>query len=110
MEFVYNVDGTQGYQSEDIYENIDVENNLYGYQFGSMLRYCLTCRLNLTVGGKIGLYANDAELKHRVGTKTDLVYITGNLTDDVYTGSSDTSFATLISSRSITPYYRPPGQ
>lgn len=62
MEFAYNIDGTQGYQNDDIYENIDVENNLYGYQFGSMLSYCLTCRLNLTVGGKIGLYANDAEL------------------------------------------------
>ena len=95
MEFAYNIDGTQGYQSEDIYENIDVENNLYGYQFGSMLSYCLTCRLNLTVGGKIGLYANDAELKHRVGTKTELAYIDGNLTDDIYTESSDTSLATL---------------
>ena len=95
MEFAYNIDGTQGYQNDDIYENIDVENNLYGYQFGSMWSYCLTCRLNLTVGGKIGLYANDAELKHRVGMKTELACIDGNPTDDIYTESSDTSLATL---------------
>jgi hypothetical protein len=95
MEFAYNIDGTQGYQADDIYENIEVENNLYGYQFGSMLSYCLTCRLNFTVGGKIGLYANDARFKHRVGTTTQLAYINGNATEEVSTDSSDTSFATL---------------
>ena len=36
-----NIDGTNGYQADDIYENIEVENNLYGYQFGSTLSYCL---------------------------------------------------------------------
>lgn len=95
MEFAYNIDGTNGYQADDIYENIEVENNLYGYQFGSTLTYCLNSCWNFTVGGKVGLYANDARLKHRVGTETELAYINGNPTDDIYTDSSDTSLATL---------------
>ena len=34
-------------------------------------------------------------MKHRVGTETELAYINGNPTDDIYTDSSDTSLATL---------------
>ena len=59
------------------------------------MSYCLNSCWNFTVGGKVGLYANDARLKHRVGTETELAYINGNPTDDIYTDSSDTSLATL---------------
>ena len=57
-----------------------------------MLSYCLTCRLNFAVGGKIGL---DADSKQPVDTTIQLAYLNGNLTDEVSTDSSDTRFATL---------------
>lgn len=95
LEFAYNIDGTSGYQANDLYENIDVENNLFGYQFGSRISYCLTCRLNLNIGGKIGLYGNYAELRHRLGTQNTLAYRNGVSTDGIDTKSTDTTLATL---------------
>ncbi|TWU51186.1 BBP7 family outer membrane beta-barrel protein [Rubripirellula reticaptiva] len=95
METAYNVDGAPGYQAQDIYDNVDVENNLMGYQFGGMLNYCMGKRLNLNIGGKFGLYGNRAELKHRLGTETQLAYLNGDNTQTIDTTSTDTVLATL---------------
>jgi hypothetical protein len=95
LELAYNVDTVAGYQADDLYENVKVENNLYGYQFGGRLSYCLNHRLNLNVGGKVGIYGNHAEMRHRVGTLTDVAYRTGVPGDLIDTKSSDTVLATL---------------
>ena len=95
LEFAYNIDGAGGYQATDLYQNIDVENNLYGYQFGSRLTYCLSKRMNLNIGGKFGLYGNDVSLRHRVGTRTAAAYRNGMPGDLISTESSDTVLATL---------------
>ena len=95
FEYAVNIDGTAGYQAEDIYYNVDTENNLFGYQFGSRLSYCLTRRLNLGVGGKIGIYGNDVEMRQRLGTQTTLAYLTAAGVDDVSTSTSDTVFSAL---------------
>ncbi len=95
LEFAYNVDGNPGYATDDLYENVEVENNLYGYQFGGRLTYCLNHCLNLNIGGKFGIYGNHAEMRHRVGTLTDTAYRTGVPTDLIETESSDTVLATL---------------
>ena len=69
LEFAANIDGTGGYQSTDMFYNVETDNNLYGYQFGSQLIYCLGHRLSLNVGGKVGIYGNDAEARQRLGTR-----------------------------------------
>ena len=88
----FNVDGVGGYQADDIYDDWDVQNNLYGYQFGSMLTYCLGCRLNLNVGGKIGIYGNDVDVRHRLGTQNNVATVGGS---DLDISSSDVALATL---------------
>ena len=95
LELAYNIDGTAGYGAADLYENVDVENNLFGYQFGGRLTYCLTSRMNLNIGGKFGIYGNHAEMRHRVGTLTEAAYRTGVPGDVINTKSTDTSLATL---------------
>ncbi len=95
LQYAYNVDGTAGYQATDIYEDIETRNNLYGYQFGSRLIYCLNCCWNLHVGGKFGIYGNHAELRHRVGTLTETAYRNGVSTDRIDTSYSDTALSTL---------------
>ncbi|TWT50308.1 hypothetical protein Pla22_30490 [Rubripirellula amarantea] len=94
-ELAYNIDGTAGYQAEDIYDNVDTENNLFGYQFGGRLTYCLGNRLDFNIGGKFGVYGNRAELRHRLGTQTTLAYPTGAGTDLVDTVDTDTVLSTL---------------
>ncbi|TWU46295.1 hypothetical protein Poly51_56910 [Rubripirellula tenax] len=95
IETAYNVDGAPGYQVGDIYDNVDVENNLFGYQFGGRLTYCLGSRLDLNIGGKFGVYGNRAELKHRLGTEDQIAYLTASGTDDINTTSTDTVLSTL---------------
>ncbi len=95
VESGYDIDGTLGFQSEDLYEKVDIQNNLYGYQFGGRLTYCLHRRLNLHVGGKFGLYGNRAERRHCVGTRTTLAYRNGVATDTICSKSVDNSLATL---------------
>ncbi|QDT04524.1 hypothetical protein K227x_29160 [Rubripirellula lacrimiformis] len=95
IETAYNVDGAPGYQDQDIYDNVDVKNNMFGYQFGSRLTYCLGNRLDFSLGGKFGVYGNRAELNHRLGTETTLAYLNGDNTQAIHTQSNDTVLATL---------------
>ncbi|MCG8651623.1 MAG: BBP7 family outer membrane beta-barrel protein, partial [Pirellulales bacterium] len=95
FEIAYNIDGTVGYQADDLYENVNVENNLYGYQFGSRLIYCIMPCLNLNVGGRFGIFGNDAQVRRRVGTRNTTAYRVGMPTDLIDTRASDTSLATL---------------
>jgi hypothetical protein len=95
LEFAYNIDGTVGYQATDIFEQIEVENNLFGYQFGSRLSYCISNRWSLNLGGKVGLYGNHAELRHRLGSQAVAANRIGAAGELISTSSSDTSLATL---------------
>ncbi|EMI20832.1 signal peptide protein [Rhodopirellula maiorica SM1] len=95
FEFAANIDGSGGYQATDLYYNIDVENNMFGYQYGSMLTYCLNERCNLGIGGKFGIYGNRAEMSQRIGTASGYAYETTMPSDFVNTNSSDTVLAGL---------------
>jgi hypothetical protein len=96
FELAYNTDvATPGYQADDLYEDVDVENNLFGYQFGARLTYCINCRMNLNISGKIGIYGNNAELRHRVGTQVTAASLTGAPAQLIDTESSDTALASL---------------
>lgn len=94
FELAANIDGTVGYQADDIYYNVDTENNLFGYQVGGRTTYCLYNRLNLGIGGKIGIYGNHAEYRQRLGTQTTLANINGT-TDYVSTEDSKNVLAAL---------------
>jgi hypothetical protein len=95
FEFAGNINGTPGYQSDDLYYNVETENNLFGYQLGSRVTYCLGPRLNIGLGGKIGLYGNHATYRQRIGTATNLAYISAGGVDDVLTSDSDTFVSAL---------------
>ena len=98
MEFAYNIDGTNGYQADDIPENIEVENNLYGYRFGTGL--LLNSCWNFTVGRKVGLYANDAvEASCRDGDRVGLHQRESN--GRHLHRFSDTSLAICVNSTSV---------
>ncbi len=97
FEAAFNVDAAAGYGNEDLYDNVEIENNLFGYQFGSMLNYCLTGRLNANLGAKFGIYGNHVDYRHRLGTLDELAYTNadGAGVGDIDVESSDTVLAGL---------------
>lgn len=54
---------------DDYYYNVDVQNDLIGYQFGGRADYCVTCRVNVYAGAKFGIYGNDVDYNARIGTR-----------------------------------------
>jgi hypothetical protein len=94
FELAANIDGIGGYQADDVYYNVETENNLFGYQVGGRSTFCLYNRLNLGIGGKIGIYGNHAEYRQRLGTQTTLAYINGT-TDSISTVDSKDVLAAL---------------
>lgn len=66
------IDGYNG--PTDMFYNSRVTNDLFGYQFGGRLIYCLGPRLNVNVGGKAGIYGNDVMVEQRLGTPNALAY------------------------------------
>ena len=96
FEAAYNVNGTADYQNDDLFDRFNVENNLYGYQFGGMLTYCLGRRFNLNVGGKTGIYGNEVRAEHYVGNGLGTgAYVTTDNTNIINRHARDTSLATL---------------
>ncbi|MCC9601551.1 BBP7 family outer membrane beta-barrel protein [Stieleria sp. JC731] len=91
------VDGMPGLGGSDIYYELQTENNLYGYQFGSQLSYALGCRLMVNIGGKVGVYGNDARFTHWIGNDMVMAYTDsqGAGAGDLYTEKSDVSLAGL---------------
>ncbi len=75
IDFAYDIDGRAGFGLHDLYDNTSTSNDLFGYQFGSRLNYCLASRVNLNVGGKFGLYGNQAEFNHRLGTQENVAQL-----------------------------------
>ena len=51
-------DGTYVANPRDVFYDIDVENNLIGFQLGGNVNYNLTCRWSLFTGTKLGIYNN----------------------------------------------------
>ena len=95
----YGVDTTSDGTNRDgrvtIFDDLDTENELLGYQFGSTLTYCLGSRIDLNIGGKFGIYGNRATMKHRLGTDTQVAYLTAGGVDNIDTESSDTVLSSL---------------
>lgn len=95
LDFAYDVDGRVGYGENDLYDHTRVENNLFGYQFGSRLNYCVGSRVNLNVGGKFGIYGNEVEQQHRLGSLNRTATLDGMPDLAIDYDSSDTVLSTL---------------
>lgn len=100
LQIAYDIDGEFGITGNDLYDQFNVENNLYGYQFGGRLIYCLTGGLALNIGGKVGVYGNDVEAHRYVGTTTTSAFATRNVggnyeTSEIPSEASDTALASI---------------
>ncbi|MCO8125144.1 BBP7 family outer membrane beta-barrel protein [Stieleria sp. TO1_6] len=97
LQVAGDVDGTPGLSGSDLFYDIQTENNLLGYQFGTRLSYCLGRRAMLNCSGKMGLYANDVTYRQRIGTDTTLAFATaqGPGAGDILTNDHETTLAGL---------------
>ena len=95
IDFAFDVDGRAGFTANDIYDTTSTENDLFGYQFGSRLIYCLHNRVNLNVGGKFGVYGNRAEFRHRLGTQDQAAYLSAMPDLEIDYVTKDTVLSTL---------------
>lgn len=51
-------DSTMSYENDEIFYNIDIDNDLIGFQIGNELEYCLNHKWTLDMGVKLGVYHN----------------------------------------------------
>lgn len=70
FEFAASI-GADGFAGDanDYFYNVDVQNDLLGYQFGTRADYMLTCRVNIYAGAKFGIYGNNVDYNSRIGTR-----------------------------------------
>ncbi|MBB3207436.1 hypothetical protein FHS27_003257 [Rhodopirellula rubra] len=95
IDFAYDIDGRAGFTMHDLHDFTSTENDLLGYQFGSRLTYCLASRVNLNVGGKFGLYGNQAEFRHRLGTQENVAQLGAMPGLDIDYHTKETVLSTL---------------
>ncbi|MGV3484215.1 MAG: hypothetical protein ACO1RT_07345 [Planctomycetaceae bacterium] len=79
----------------DMFYDSNVTNDLYGYQFGGRLIYCLGPRLVANIGGKAGIYGNDVYVEQRIGTPTQLAYVTSDATQQIASSDREVVLAGL---------------
>lgn len=61
--------------ADDLYYNVDTTNDLFGFQLGSRMDYCLGQRFNLYSNGKVGVYNNHSRMMTRLGTDMQIAYL-----------------------------------
>jgi hypothetical protein len=66
-----------GAGDDDFYYNVDVQNDLLGYQLGSRINCCVSRRVNVYGGAKFGIYGNNVDYTSRIGTATVAAQVNG---------------------------------
>ncbi len=79
----------------EVFHDIDVENNLYGFQLGTDINYCLTKCLHLDFGSKFGIYGNHATQTQQIYTPQGPAYVLPGTPEDFYVRSSEDEVAFL---------------
>lgn len=68
-DFLYSsdvIDTTFTGDAREVHYDIDVENNLIGFQIGGRANYCVGARLNLFADTKVGIYGNHMSHRSRI--------------------------------------------
>jgi hypothetical protein len=79
---------------DDAYYNVDVENNLFGFQIGGRFEYRVTCAASVYADTRVGIYYNHIEQEQRLATGTGIVAVDlAGRPFDIATDKDD--FATL---------------
>jgi hypothetical protein len=86
-------DGFNG--ATDMFYDTRATNDLYGYQFGGRMIYCLTPRILANFGAKGGIYGNDVFVQQRLGTSSAAAYPTADPTMVIDTSDRDVLLAGL---------------
>lgn len=84
-----------GLPAAQISDQLQIENNLYGYQMGGRFTLVLTPRLHANLGGKVGLYANHIEMRHQLASDQGTATLPASGNALVEAETSDTELATL---------------
>jgi hypothetical protein len=79
----------------EVHHDIDVENNLYGFQLGTDINYCLTKCLHLDFGSKFGIYGNHATQTQNIYTPQGVAYVLPGAPEDFYVRSAEDEVAFL---------------
>lgn len=68
-------DPTYDNSLNDMFYNIDVENNLIGGQIGGRAQYCVTNKVSLYTAAKVGVYGNHITHDSRIGNAYGAAYV-----------------------------------
>jgi hypothetical protein len=85
-------------EADELYYNINCDNDLWGWQFGGFGQKALGgSRLSLTFGAKAGVFLNDADARSTIGGSAGLATINNGPNQGVAWDieSHDDSFATI---------------
>ena len=79
----------------EINHDIGIENNLYGFQLGTDINYCLTDCLHLDFGSKFGIYGNHATQDQQISTPQGPAYVLPGTPEDFSVQSQEDDVAFL---------------
>lgn len=85
------------YENDEIFYNIDIENNLVGFQVGNEAQYCVSNKLTADFGIKLGLYNNRISHVSEIGGALGVATINNGpfLGQDYYVSSTKNDVAFL---------------
>lgn len=89
------LDYTYNGGDEEFFHQIDTTNDLYGFQLGLNLNYCLSKCLQLEFGSKMGFYANHITNYQRIFNTTGPAYVNPGAARDYTVNSSRDDIAFL---------------
>jgi hypothetical protein len=85
------------YADDEIFYNIDIENQLVGFQVGNQAQYCVSDRLTTDLGIKLGIFCNRINHVSEIGGALGVATINNGpfLGEDFYVNSSKDDVAFL---------------
>ncbi len=90
FSFRTSYDGLFAFDTRDLYYDINLDNNLVGFQMGNRFRYCLTNNLTFQGATKVGIYGNQINSRQEFyGANGYATVNTGGYTGDDYDIDSD---------------------
>jgi len=83
-------DTTFDNEADQLNYEVDLQNNMFGFQLGLGLDYCITPKFQAYVIGKAGIFGNAIDMQQRIyGTGGDATLNTGPFAGEVYDTDAD---------------------